>query len=73
MTNITDFNTRNDYDNIIDYIIVTNNLTDIFTTSENNIDVNIRSLLLTIACGISFFCLVSLMVHTLIKTLITNK
>ena len=43
------------------------------TDNENNIDIIIPTLLLTIPCGISFLCLMSLMVYTLIKPLINNK
>ena len=34
------------------------------TDSEFNIDINIPSLLLRIPCGLSFLCLMSLMVYT---------
>ena len=54
--NITD-----DYDNM-----TSNNCTDI----ENNIDINTPTLLLTKPSGLSFFCLMSLMLYTLIKPLI---
>ena len=60
MTNITD-----DYDNITD----TKNCTD----NENNIDIIIPALLFTIPCGLSFLCLMSLMIYTLIKPLFNNK
>ena len=43
------------------------------TNNENNIDIIIATLLLTIPCGLSFFCLMSLMIYTLIKTLFNNK
>ena len=42
------------------------------TINENIIDIIIPSFLLTIACGLSILCLMSLMVDTLIKPL-TNK
>ena len=42
LTNITDFNTTNDYDNI----------TDNCTITENIIDIIIPTLLLTIPCGL---------------------
>ena len=61
ITNIT-----NDYDNITEY----DNTTDI---SNCNIDIIIPVLLFTIPCGLSFICLISLMVYTLIKPLITKK
>ena len=53
--NITD-----DYDNMT----MTN-----CTNNESNIDNIIPSLLLTIPCGLSFLCLMSLMVFTLFKSL----
>ena len=40
---------------------------------ENNIDIIIPTLILTIPCGLSFLCLISLMVYTLIKHLFNNK
>ena len=43
------------------------------TDNENIIDIIIPTLLLTIPCGLSFLCLRSLMICTLIKPLITNK
>ena len=64
-----------DYDNIVDsnstndYNSITNNCTNF----EKNTDIIIPTLLFTIHCGLSFLCLVSLMVYTLIKPLITNK
>ena len=36
------------------------------TDKENNIDIIIPTLLLTIPCGLSFLCLMSLTVYTLI-------
>ena len=45
----------------------------ICTNNENDIDVIIPMLLLTIPCGLSFLCLMNLMVYTLIKPLINNK
>jgi len=59
VTNITE-----DYDNITS----TN-----CTNNENNIDIIIPTLLLTIPCGLSFLCLLSLMIYTLIKPLFNNK
>ena len=58
ITNITD------YDNITSI-----NCTD----NENNIDIIIPALLFTIPCGLSLFCLISLMVYTLVKPLINSK
>ena len=43
------------------------------TDNENNIDIHIPTLLITIPCGVSFLCLLSLMLYSLIKPLITNK
>ena len=61
ITNITD-----DYDNITEY----DNTTDI---KDCNIDINIPALLFTIPCGLSFLCLISLMVYTLIKPFFNKK
>ena len=58
ITNITD-----DYDNITEY----DNTTD---TNNCNIDIIIPAFLFTIPCGLSFLCLISLMVYTLVKPLI---
>ena len=82
-------NITNDYDNIRldnytdilnDYNTIThNNYTNILidydncTNNENNIDINISSLLLTIQCGLSFQCMLSLMVYTLLKPLFNIK
>ena len=61
ITNITD-----DYDNITEY----DNTLD---TNNCNIDLIIPALLFTIPCGLSFLCLISLMVYTLVKPLINKK
>ena len=67
ITNITDFdNMTDDYN---DSLSINNNRTE----NENNFDINILALLLTIPCGLSFFCLMSLMVYTLIKSLIRKE
>ena len=55
-----------DYDNIPEY----DNTTD---TIDCNIDIIILALLFTIPCGLSFLFLISLMVYTLVKPLITKK
>ena len=55
-----------DYDNITEY----DNITD---TNNCNIDIIIPALLFTIPCGLSFLCLISIMVYTLIKPLINKK
>ena len=56
--NIT--NNTDDYDNTTD-------------TNNCNIDIIIPALLFTIPCGLSFLCLISLMVYTLIKPLFNKK
>ena len=61
ITNIT-----NDYDKITEY----DSTTDI---NICNIDIIIPALLFTIPCGLSFLCLISLMVYTLIKPLFNKK
>ena len=43
------------------------------TNNENDIDIIIPALLFTIPCGLSFLCLISLMVYTLIKPLFNSK
>ena len=43
------------------------------TNNENDIDIIIPALIFTKPCGLSFICLISLMVYTLIKTLINKK
>ena len=53
VTNITDDNTTYIYDENKNY----------------EIDIIIPALLFTIPCGLSFLCLISLMVYTLIKPL----
>ena len=66
-------NVTNDfvYDNITDYdnISTLSNCTD----SENNIDIIIQSLLLILPCALSFLCLLSLMVYTIIQPLFNDK
>ena len=53
------------------------NITDDYdnTTGTNNcnFDIIIPALLFTIPCGLSFICLMSLMVYTLIKPLFNKK
>ena len=61
ITNITD-----DHDNITEY----DNTTD---TNNCNIDIIVPALLFTIPCGLSFLCLISLMIYTLIKALLNKK
>ena len=43
------------------------------TNNDDNIDIITPTLLLSIPCGISFLCLMSLMVYTLIKPLVSNE
>ena len=66
ITNITDFdNMTGDYN---DTISINNNC----TNNHNNIAIVIP-LITIIPCAISFLCLISLMVYTLIKPLINKK
>ena len=62
--NVTDLDNITDYDNM-----TTCNCRD----SENDIDIFIPTLLFTIPCGLSFLCLMSLIVYTLIKPLFNKK
>ena len=59
--------------NVIDYDNMTDDYNNICIYSENNIAINVPTLLLTIPCSLSFLCLMSLMVYTLIKLLFNNK
>ena len=43
------------------------------TDNENNIDIILPTLVITIPCGITILCLMSLMIYTLIKTLLNNN
>ena len=61
ITNITD-----DYDNITEYDSTTD-------TNDCNIDIIIPAVLFTIPCGLSFLCLISIMIYTLIKPLIKKN
>ena len=54
-----------DYDNISSISNCTHN--------KNRMNIIIPTLLLTVPCGLSFLCLLSLMAYTSIKPLITNK
>ena len=42
------------------------------TNNENDVVIIVPTLLLTIPCDLSFLCLMSLMVYTLIKPLLTK-
>ena len=68
ITNVTDYNNmaNDDYNN-------TFSLNNTCTNKENNIDIIIPTLLLTVPCGPSFLCLMSLMVYRLIKPLFNKK
>ena len=58
--NVTDLDNITEYDNTTD-------------TNDCNIDIIIPALLFTIPYGLSFICLMSLMVYTLIKPLFNKK
>ena len=47
--------TANDYDNITEH----NNVTNICTNNEKNIDISIPTISLPKPCGLSFLCLMS--------------
>ena len=67
---VTNTTTTNGYDNITnDY----DKIAEKCTNGENNIYIIIPTLLITIPCGLSFLCLMSLMIYTIIKPLIPNK
>ena len=67
ITNVTD------YDNMTDDYNDTLSLNNNCTINENNIDITLPTLIFTIPCGLSFLCLISLIVCTLIKPLFNNK
>ena len=62
--NVTDLNTTHEYD----YMRLAN-----CTDNENNIVVIIQTFFLTIPCGLSFLCLMSLMVYKVINSLRKTK
>ena len=62
-----------DYDNMTDDYNDTLSKNNHCTDNENIVDIIIPSLLPTIPCGLSFLCLTSLMVYTLIKPFFNNK
>ena len=62
-------NVTYDYDNITSSNMTLSNC----TNNENNIDIFIPTLLLTIPCGLLFLCLMSFMVYTLLQHLFNNK
>ena len=68
-------NVTDDYDNITssnytdnDNMTLTN-----CTINENIFDISIPTLLIITPCGLSFLCLMSLMLYTLIKPLFNKK
>ena len=67
-------NVTNDYDNITNsrYRDYENMIISNCTNNENNIGIIIPILLLK-PCGLSFLCLMGLMVYTLIKPLFNKK
>ena len=70
VTNITidcDNNTSSNYA-VFDSMTISN-----CTNNEYTFDTIIPTLLLTKPCGLSFLCLLSLMVYTLIKPLINKR
>ena len=67
ITNVTDYDKMtDDYNNTLS---LKNNC----TINESNIHIILPKLLLTIPSGLSFLCLMSLMVYTLIKILFNIK
>ena len=52
---------------------ITDHYDNITDTNDCNIDIIIPVFLFTIPCGLSFLCLISLIVYTLIKPLINEK
>ena len=67
ITNVTD------YDNMTDDYNDSLSKNKICTLNEIIIDINKPKLILSKPCGLSFLCLMSLMVYTLIKPLFNNK
>ena len=62
-----------DYDNMTDDYNNTLSLNNLCTDNENNIDIITPTLLFTIPCGLSFLCLMSLTVYTLVEPLFNKK
>ena len=62
-----------DYDNMTDDYNDSLSLNNNCTIKENIIDMIIPTLLFTIPCGLSFFCLISLMIYTLFKLFLNNR
>ena len=59
-----------DYDNMTDEYDDSLSINNTCTINESNIDIFIPAFLLTIPCGVSIVCSMSLMVYTLIKPLL---
>ena len=67
ITNVTDYDIMtDDYNNSL-------SIKKKCTRNESNIDIFIASLLLTLPCGLSFLCLMSLVVFTIIKPFFNIK
>ena len=75
MLNVPELKTSNEYDNFTDLNTTNdyNNGTYNCTINESNIDIIIPTLIFTIPCGLSFLCLMSLMVYTIIEPLFNIK
>ena len=67
------FTKVNDFDYMTDGYIETISINNNCTNNENKFDKIIPAILFTIPCGLSFLCLMSLMVYTLIKPLFNSK
>ena len=61
------------YDNLTDAYNDSLSIINICTINENNIDILIPTLILTVPCDLYFLCLMSLKVYTLFKHLFNNK
>ena len=61
------------YDNMTDDYNNGSSKNNICTLNDKNNDIIKPTLLLTVPCGSSFLCLLSLMIYTLIKHLLNNK
>ena len=59
--------------NVIDHDNVTDDYNNNCIDNETNFDIFISSILFSIPCGLSFLCLMSLMVYTLIKPFSNDK
>ena len=66
-------NVTNDYDDMTDDYKNTLSSSNNCLDKENNIDVIIPALLFKKPCGLSFLCLMSLMVNTLTKSLLRKE